>query len=400
MDPVASKIACYMKELCGHEDRHPGRPGNRAATALFKRVAETCGLEVETSELECIDVERGELTLEVGGDRFEFRPGPYSNGCDVTAALTEASTIEQLEAGGYEGSVLVLHGELCREQLRPRGYPFYEMPEHDRILDALEAARPAAVIAATGLNPMSSGAVSPFPLIEDTVVELPNACMTESEGERLLRRVGEAVAFKMECRRVVRSAEHVVARARGTESSRIVVCGHIDTKSGTPGALDNGTGAAALMGLAWLLSGYSGRHTVELVPFNGEDYYDATGERRYCADNAGRWGDIVLGLNADAAGWAGHETEVSMYGADDRMAEVVRSAMARRSGFVAGEPWFQSDHSIFVVNGRPAVAVTSSGLMELCATVTHTTGDTLDLVDPEKVADVARFYADVINGLS
>jgi aminopeptidase YwaD len=164
MDPVASKIACYMKELCGHEDRHPGRPGNRAATALFKRVAESCGLEVETSELECIDVERGELTLEVGGDRFEFRPGPYSNGCDVTAALTEASTIEQLEAGGYEGSVLVLHGELCREQLRPRGYPFYEMPEHDRILDALEAARPAAVIAATGLNPMSSGAVSPFPL--------------------------------------------------------------------------------------------------------------------------------------------------------------------------------------------------------------------------------------------
>jgi len=115
MDPVASKIACYMKELCGHEDRHPGRPGNRAATALFKRVAESCGLEVETSELECIDVERGELTLEVGGDRFEFRPGPYSNGCDVTAALTEASTIEQLEAGGYEGSVLFLHGELCRE---------------------------------------------------------------------------------------------------------------------------------------------------------------------------------------------------------------------------------------------------------------------------------------------
>lgn len=404
MDPLTGRIACYLKELCAHPDRHPGRPGNRAATELFTRVAKASGLDVAVTELECVDVQRGQTTLLAGADRFEVRAGTYSNSCYVSGPLTVAGSIGELEAGGrtgaFAGGVLLLQGELCREQLRPRGFPFYEMPEHDRILDALEIARPAAVVAATGRNPMSAGAVYPFPLIEDAAVEIPNAYMTDVEGERLSGCVGTPVRLTVENRRLAGLVQHVVARAHGTGSSRIVVFGHIDTKDGTPGALDNATGVAALMGLAWLLVGYAGRHTVELVSLNGEDYYDATGEKRYCAENDGRWDEIVLGLNADAAGRAGRPTEVSLYGCSDAVTDVLRGAIGRRSGFAEGEAWYQGDHGIFLLHERPAAAVTSAGFAELCETVTHTTRDTVELVDPAIVADVARFYADVIDTMA
>ncbi len=399
MDPLAGRIACSLKRLCGYPDRHPGRPGNRAATELFVQAAAAAGLEVAVSELDCIDMKRGRTSLAVAGERFGARSGPYSTPCDVTATLTEASSVEQLESGRVEGTVLLLHGELCREQLTPRGFPFYEMPGHARILDALEAARPAAVVAATGHNPELSGGAYPFPLIEDAEVEIPNAYLTDVEGERLLRHAGATANLRVETRRIAARAQHVVARTRGTGPSRVVVFGHVDTKDGTPGALDNATGVAALVGLAWLLVGYTGRHTVELVPLNGEDYYAATGEKRFVADNEGRWGEIVLGLNADGAGWAGHATEVSLYGCDDGLAKTIRAAMAEHRDFVEGEAWYQSDHSIFGLNGRPAVAVTSNGFAELCASVTHTPADSLDLVDPTKVAEIARFYADVIGRL-
>jgi aminopeptidase YwaD len=107
----------------------------------------------------------------------------------------------------------------------------------------------------------------------------------------------------------------------------------------------------------------------------------------------------VLGLNADAAGRAGYPTEISLYGCPDAEAAAVREAMGRRLGFSEGEAWYQSDHGIFLLNGRPAAAMTSAGFVELCETVTHTSRDTLDLVDPVKVAEVARFYADVIGAL-
>ncbi len=411
MDRLATAAAGYIQSLCSHPDRHPGRPGNHAATELFARVAGGAGLEVEVRELDCLDCQASSARLSLEGAAGEgieglrsLRPGPYTLGCDVYAPLAAAGTIEELEAGGrdgrFAGAILLLHGELCREQLTPRGYPFYEMEGHVRIHAVLDAARPAAVVAATGRDPNLAGGAYPFPFIEDGRVDLPNAYLTDVEGERLLGRVGERARLRIESRRISARAQHVVARAPGSGAGRVVVCGHVDTKMGTPGALDNATGAAALMALATLLRGRRGRLTVELVAINGEDYYDAIGEKRFIADNEGRWGEIVLGLNADGAGWRDHDTEVSLYGCDERLAAAVRGAMAHRPGLVEGEPWYQSDHSIFLMKGRPAVAVTSSGFAQLCAEVTHTQADSPEIADPEKVAEIARFYADVIASLS
>jgi hypothetical protein len=93
-------------------------------------------------------------------------------------------------------------------------------------------------------------------------------------------------------------------------------------------------------------------------------------------------GTIVLGLS-DGAGWRDH-TEVSLYGCDDAVAGVVRAAwLAGRT--VEGEPWYQSDHGLFMrTGGRPGGHL--SGFAELCqrdASATHSTWSI------RKVAEIA-----------
>lgn len=397
------RMADHIAALCAHPDRNVGGAGNHAATAYVAAELLALGFDVVATEFDCLTWEAAGARLAAGGETFDAQPGPYSNPVETRARLVRAATLEDLEAGGFDGAVLLLHGPVCREQLTPKDFPFYEMPDHRRIITALEAGRPTAVVAATGRNPELAGAVYPFPLIEDGDVDVPHVSMTDVEGDRLLAHVGSEVTLRIDARRRSGRAANLVAMLPGDGPGRIVAFGHIDSKSGAPGALDNATGTAILLGLAELLTtdprGLGGLRrgpTIELVPVNGEDHYSAAGEKLWVAANEDRWDEITLGLNADGAGWAGHPDAVSWYGCDATEEEAIRRTMARHPSLVEGESWYQSDHAILVAHGRPAVAVTSSAFRELCATITHTERDVPVLVDADAVADVARFFADVV----
>jgi aminopeptidase YwaD len=65
-----------------------------------------------------------------------------------------------------------------------------------------------------------------------------------------------------------------------------------------------------------------------------------------------------------------------------------------------GEPWYQSDHSVFIQNGRPAAAITSEHFLRLSTEVTHTPADNLDLVDYSKLVDVALALEKIVRGLN
>jgi aminopeptidase YwaD len=157
---------------------------------------------------------------------------------------------------------------------------------------------------------------------------------------------------------------------------------------------------AALLALGELLREHAGPPAVELVPLNGEDDWATPGEKLYVAANEGAWGDIVLGINLDAAGAVGGETAISLYGVEPALEATIRSVAARHAGVVEGEPWFESDHGLFLLNGVPALAITSTTFRELCATVTHTARDTRELGDPVAIAAIARFLADLVAGLA
>ena len=405
-DELAARVKGYLKRLCEeYPDRHVGGPGNRAATALFAEKASAYGFDVEIAELECLEWERGESELTATGETFALHTGPYSPSLSATAKLAAASTVGELEAGSFGGDILLLTGELVAEQLMPKNFVFYNPDSHRRIVSVLEAQGPVAVIAATGRNPDLAGGSYPFPLIEDGDFDIPSAYLTDAEGERLLAYVGEQVSLRIDSRRVPALAQHVVARkggrthGGGAGGRRIVLFAHIDSKDGTPGALDNASGVAALLGAAELLGEYDGDCAVELVPLNGEDYYAATGQMRYIADNAGRWQEIVLGLNVDGAGFVGQQQAVSLYGVPAPVAAVVLDA-AGRYGLVEGPQWPQGDHSILTAANVPAVAVTSENAFFIASTLAHTPEDTPDHVDPTAVAQVSRFLADIVRAVA
>jgi hypothetical protein len=88
-----------------------------------------------------------------------------------------------------------------------------------------------------------------------------------------------------------------------------------------------------------------------------------------------------------------------MYAVSERGAELIGRVVRRHDTVSLGEEWWESDHSIVAAQGRPTVALTSTSFRELCATVTHTERDTLELVDPRLVADAAEFVADLVRSL-
>lgn len=398
-DELTATAARHVATLCGvAPDRHPGSAGNAAAVDYFEAVARSCGWDVASESFDCLEWERGESWVEAAGERFALSAGPYSLPADVTAPLAVASTIEDLEAGDFAGSVLVLHGPVASEQLFPKNFSFYNPESHRRVYAALERQSPAAVVALTERNPEMAGAVHPFPLIEDGDFDIPNAFAAAETAGGLAGLVGEAT-LRIDSRRIPARGRHLVARKRGAGTRRVVVFAHIDGRKGIPAALDNASGAASLLVLLELLQDYAGSCSVEVVPLNGEDYYGANGQNIWMRDNRDRLGDIELGMNADDAAHVGAGTYVSFYGLPPATDALVRGLFARYAGFAEGPQWPQGDHSLFAFNGVPAIAFTSADFMETFRTITHTAQDRPELVDPAVVADVARFMADVIAGL-
>ena len=74
------------------------------------------------------------------------------------------------------------------------------------------------------------------------------------------------------------------------------------------------------------------------------------------------------------------------------MAERSRKAFEEH-GLAEGPEWYQGDHTMFVMAGRPAIAITSEQVAVLAAEYIHTPRDTPEIVDPARLAQIARAVA-------
>jgi aminopeptidase YwaD len=233
------------------------------------------------------------------------------------------------------------------------------------------------------------GSQYPFPLIEDGDFDIPSVYLTDVEGDQLVTVAGQDVRLVSRCRRIPSRGCNVVARKGKGDSGRIVCTAHIDTRDGTPGALDDTAGIISLLLLADLLRDYDSGPPVEIVAFNGEDYYASSGEKLYLDTNKATMDRIALNINIDDVGYRDGATAYSLYECPPGLAGLVRSCLDRHCGFTEGPAWQQGDHMIFVQSGRPAMAFTSERFMEVMGQYTHTAKDQPELVDPGKLADLA-----------
>jgi len=399
-EELITRSAAHLRALCVEIDsRRVGSEGNRAATRYAANVLRSCGFSVETPTFDCLDWGSDGASVTAGNESFEAFPSPYSLGCRAEARLVCAGTLGELESAEAGGQILLLRGELAREPLMPKNFPFYNPDEHKHIIQRLENLRPAAILTAASRNPEMVGAVYPYPMFEDGDFDLPSAFMTEDEGQRLALHEGRTVRVESRCKRIPSTGCNVLA-TKGNPDSRIVVFAHIDSRIGTPGANDNASGVTALLLLAELLADYPGGLGVELVAMNGEDYYSNPGERQYLAANTGRFEEIALGINLDDVGYLHGQVAFSLYGVRDEPSGRVRRVLGRHPGLVEGPPWYQGDHGLFMMNECPSLAVTTDRLAEVMAEITHSPRDTIDKVDPVKPAVVARALRDLIRELA
>lgn len=221
-----------------------------------------------------------------------------------------------------------------------------------------------------------------------------------------------------------------VELAGGARGGEIVIVGaHYDSVLGSPGANDNATGVAALLGLARRLAGARPARTLRFVAFvNEEPPFFQTGEMGswvYAKRSRARGENIVAMLSLETIGYYADEPGSQQYPLPfgliypstanfigfvsntgngllvRRLVGAFREAAHFPSeggalpGFIPGVGW--SDHWAFWQEGYPAAMVTDTALFRYPHY--HTARDTPDQVHYERLARVTAGLLDVIRGL-
>lgn len=394
-----SKSLYYLDMLCNRiGERSVGSEGNREATRFLEKEFIKAGWKTQAAEFDAIDWHDGGAHLECDGEIFEVFTGPYSLPFQGCARMVTASTAEELEQTDLAGMIILLHGEIGREQLMPKNFVFYNPEEHRRVIALLEKGKPAAVIGATGRNSALAGGVYPFPLIEDGDFDIPSVYMTEEEGMRLMSYTGRMVTLSSLSERIPGKGYNIIGVKGPENADRIVVTAHIDAKKGTPGAIDNATGVITLLLLADLLSDYDGKRQIELVAFNGEDYYAVPGQMNYIAANHEKFSTMIININIDGAGYHEGLSAFSEFNLPADLYSKLLRIIESYPGITTGPQWPQGDHSIFVQFGVPAVAVSSEWFIRNmeCQDITHTPRDRPEITDLRKITEIAQALSEFI----
>jgi aminopeptidase YwaD len=388
----------YLNTLCNVKpNRRTGSSGNRTATDFVATMMRKWDYTVDTTPFPCLDFKSGEISLACQNRDYEVYVSQFSPGCDVTASLVTVSTVEELEDCRCEGKILLMHGAICVEQLMPKNFVFYNPDHHKRIYALLEEKQPAAIITATEKKPELVGALYPFPLIEDGDFDIPSVYCTGDTGLEIMAKKGDPFRLSIEAKRIPATACNVIARRNQSAPQKIVVSAHIDAYWSTPGAVDNAAGVTVLLLLAEMLKDFEGNFGIEIVAFNGEDYYSAGGQMDYIRRYGQDFSRIAVAINIDDAGYRNGKTAYSLYECPDEIAWKARDVFLKYNGIMEGKQWFQSDHMVFVQHGRPAIAIASENIAELMATIAHTPRDAPNMVDCEKIVETAYSLQDLLN---
>ena len=82
-----------------------------------------------------------------------------------------------------------------------------------------------------------------------------------------------------------------------------IICAHYDSVPGSPGADDDGSGTAAVLAAANILSQYQFNFTIRFVAFSGEEQ-GLLGSHEYVEEADANGDNIIAALNADMIGFA------------------------------------------------------------------------------------------------
>jgi len=225
-------------------------------------------------------------------------------------------------------------------------------------------------------------------------------------------------------------SRNIEAALRGAGEGTLVVGAHYDSVMGSPGANDNGSGVAAALELARLLTGTPQRLTLRFVWFVNEEppFYrgDDMGSRRYVQlvrqrgeSIAGMFSLETIGYYSDERGSQRYPPPLGLLYPDtgnflgfvsnfasrallrDAIGAFRRHARFPSEGvaapaFIPGIDW--SDHASFWEAGYPALMITDTAPYRYPHY--HTSSDTPEKVDYERLARVVTGLRGMLLDLS
>ncbi len=401
-DMLNKKAQEYLNKLCVQiSERSVGSQGNIQATDFFYNTISALGWQTKLQEFKAIDWKSSGAALNIGNMVIALESSPYSLGCNVEAELVSAATIEELENVNAKGKILLLYGDIVKEQLMPKNFIFYNPEESKKKVALLEKSQAAAIICATGRNGALAGGAYPFPFIEDGDFDIPSVYMKDVDAEKLKPFIGARAALKSGAERIQSKGYNVIANKGKNGAKKIAVTAHIDSKKGTPGALDNATGVITLLLLAEALKDYDKELQIEIIAFNGEDYYAVPGQMEYIKNKNGNFNDTLLNINIDLAGYIKGDTAFSLFNLPDDLLNKTKKIIDSYSDISEGILWPQGDHSIFIHYGVPAIAIASKVLIENFSSqdITHTPKDNISIVNTEKLVELSIALIQLIESI-
>jgi aminopeptidase YwaD len=365
--------------------RMMGSPADHAAAGYIRQVFTEAGLQVEEQRWDCPYWTCTDVVLEINRQRIDAYANTFSPACDLSAPTVAIGTITELEAKELQGKIAILYGELASHMITPINYTIYN-PQRDQHINALlQAKQPVTLIT---LEPFS---LVYEPLIQDWDLPIPSVSVTHETGIHLLEQVGQRAHIKIVAHREPSSSANIIARIGDTTHTKLVLCAHYDTKLGTSGAVDNGTGIAALLVLAKHIAQLNLSIGIELVAFGGEEYY-ASGDVEYIRRNAGQFAQILAAINMDGIGQRIGSNSITMLSHSEAFHAQVVEVMQQYPAVMWTEPWPASNHYTFYSRGVPSIALTSTGTMNTL----HRPTDTIDWVSIPKVAEVVSLVSDIV----
>jgi aminopeptidase YwaD len=292
-----------------------------------------------------------------------------------------------------------MQGELTKTSIQPKDYPFYFPDEHREVINALEGSGAEAILTVTGQHPVCG--LSPFYFFEDGNFLLPSAYIAVDTWEKINpRSKNENFQLHINSQNNSVASRQIIARkaAVGTKKN-VMVCAHMDSKYGTPAALDNAAGLALMVRTMDILKDSKLDYNVEFVPYNSEEYFGATAELIYLEDCKQRGNAPDLVINIDSPGHIGSKIAVSGYNTDPATNNFLDGLYNNHQTISGGPAWYSGDHAIYAMNGVPCIAVASSDFYEGGLISAHTEKDTLDTVDCSLLEDGAIFLAEFLKSV-
>jgi hypothetical protein len=385
--PTPTALRGHVEALCEIGNRFVGTPGERAARDYVRGALERTGAEVRVEEFEVLGYVPGSASCAVQGVA----------GGDVPAVGLQFTAAEEVEAEAvYLGNprtiddIRALEADgvsLAGKAAIVDSYWPYGLADH------VVAAGAAALVV---VSPNADGLMTHFtaqlypPPGNGRPLAIPGVTIERRAASRLLALMADRPCTL----RVAHDASYapvrtanVVAEVPGTDfpDERVVLGGHYDTQLEGVGACDNATGVAATIELARAAAAAPRRRTTTFVAF-GDEEHGFHGGVDYCRRHAATLDRTAGMICLDALAWI-YPGRRSLHA--DPSFQAYAIARATEAGWAPEEVvdaslLLGSDHNAFIDAGVPAAWLwryppQHSGY--------HSTGDTLELVDFELVAE-------------